>query len=123
MGWSRKNVLTVQLPLARTTAVQPSVAHPPEYDSLIRILMDAALQAHAGKGTTRHTLPGQHKPFENQQIMDIARNLGSNHYHLGQAIKKCMESVLLDDKRSIEELKGAIVYIAAAILFIERAGK
>jgi hypothetical protein len=86
------------------------------YRDLIRILNEAVEQAAHGKGKERHACD---RPFDRQPIMEIQRLLGSNHFALGQAIKKAQESTRLPKERAKHELIGAIVYLSAAILHLE----
>lgn len=89
------------------------------YEDLTRILDEALEQATSGKGKERHA---GGKPFDKQPIMEIARMTGLA-YQTGQAMKKIQEShTLLEIKgkeAAINELRGAIIYLAAAIKTIE----
>ena len=89
------------------------------YEDLTRILNEALEQATSGKGKERHA---GGKPFDKQPIMEIARMTGLA-YQTGQAMKKIQEShTLLEIKgkeAAINELRGAIIYLAAAIKTIE----
>ena len=89
------------------------------YEDLTRILDEALQQATSGKGKERHA---GNKPFNKQPIMEIARMTGLA-YQTGQAMKKIQEShTLLEIKgkeAAINELRGAIIYLAAAIKTIE----
>ena len=95
--------------------------HPPveniddPYGSLWRVYELAHDQAANGKGRERHADAGE--PFERQKICEITRRLGAG-YPLGQAIKKIYESERLDSDAAIQELLGAINYIAAAVIII-----
>ncbi len=87
-----------------------------EYASL-RAVFDAAVeQASGGKGKERHAVEGEH--FEDQKIVEIGARLGSNHFELGQAVKKCYESVRMKPGAARRELLGALNYVAAAILML-----
>jgi hypothetical protein len=88
----------------------------PGYGKLAITLQDALNQAQAGKGMERH---GTQEPFE-KQITMLIEGLGVG-FQLGQAIKKVTESVRLDKDRSINELLGAITYIAAHIIFLKES--
>jgi hypothetical protein len=88
------------------------------YSELWRVLTLAAKQAAMGKGRERHGRAGV--PFEQQDIVTIGEALGSNHFELGQALKKARESARLPPARAIVELLGAINYLAAAVLLLER---
>lgn len=83
------------------------------YKSLYDILGDAFLQACDGKGKERHAKPSE--PFEKQKICEITRRVGLG-YPLGQAIKKAEESLRLQPEAGVQELLGAINYLAAAII-------
>lgn len=96
-----------------------------DYIALERVLRDALKQASHGKGNDRHYMGER---FEDQKIMVIARWVsgGLAAGPLQQAIKKCAESVAIEKfdrfngiHRAIDELRGAINYIAAAILILE----
>lgn len=89
------------------------------YATLERILSEAAKQASEGKGKARHAVDGE--PFEQQQIIEISKRL-QGHIAAGplfQATKKIYESGRLPKAAAVEELKGAIVYIAAAIYLLD----
>ena len=83
------------------------------YDSLSGVLLEALAQAQTGKGFKRHA---NGRPFENQPMLEISRQLGSNHFCLGQAMKKIQESTRMDPADAEHELKGAICYLGGAIL-------
>jgi len=89
---------------------------PINYLRLHEILMDAFAQAAVGKGAERH---GQDKPFEQQPIQLISQMVGSNAGLIYQVCKKSQESLRLSKEPAIRELHGAIVYAAAAILYLE----
>ena len=91
----------------------------PEYIELARVLGLALEQAQSGKGKERHARPGQR--LEDQLIVQLGLELGSNHYELGQACKKALESARLPRERAVPELLGAINYLAAAVLVLERS--
>lgn len=88
------------------------------YASLRRVYAAAVEQASAGKGKERHALGEE--AFEDQQIIEIGRRLGSNHFELGQAVKKAYESARLPRERAKAELLGAMNYLAAAYLLLEK---
>jgi hypothetical protein len=90
------------------------------YDSLARVLDEALAQAQHGKGAERHAVPGE--PFVDQQIVRICEWLGHGGvaFAVGQAVKKAIESSRLPDERARAELLGAINYLAAAVLVIDR---
>jgi hypothetical protein len=84
------------------------------YDSLSIVLMEAFNQAAYGKGKERHA---SGDPYEQQPCCSIARKVGVG-FPLGQAMKKIEESLRLEGERGINELLGAINYIAAAIIVL-----
>lgn len=89
----------------------------PGYESLAAVL-DAALdQAQHGKGADRHA---SGEPFEQQPIVAICEALGGD-FAVGQAIKKRHEARRLPPDRAKAELLGAIVYLAAAVIVIDKA--
>ena len=89
------------------------------YHDLANMLNRALEQAAFGKGEERHA---GGRPFHEQPIMHIQRMVGHG-YARGQAIKKLEEAQTLLESRGREpaqaELLGAIVYAAAACLYIE----
>lgn len=88
----------------------------PGYESLHRVLMDALDQAQRGKGKERHA---NDLPFDQQPLMVETRKFGLGG-PLFQASKKTQEAAGLPSAdRMIAELRGAINYLAAAILFLE----
>lgn len=89
----------------------------PNYAGLNRVLNAALLQAASGKGQERHN--PQKLSFERQHIVDAGLELHSNHFALGQALKKIKESASLKPQQAVHELLGAINYIAAAIITLE----
>lgn len=88
--------------------------HP--YTSLFDVLDRALSQAVTGKGAERH---GNGLPFEEQPMQTICTMLGTNHFALGQAIKKIVESSKMDKDKAVHELLGAINYVAGAIVWLE----
>jgi ADP-ribosylglycohydrolase len=87
-----------------------------KYQSLREVLARAIRQVSEGKGNIRHAT-GQ--DYTDQPIMRIQEMVGTG-FALGQAVKKIQESTRLTHNDSIEELLGAINYIAAAIIYKER---
>jgi hypothetical protein len=91
-----------------------------EYESLMRVLLQALLQAQEGKGRERHS--NVDEAFEDQLICSIGRKVG-NGYELGQAIKKIVESqrllIIKGKEAAITELLGAINYTAAGVILYE----
>lgn len=90
----------------------------PVYGSLARVLQRAFDQAASGKGKERHAKEGER--FEDQVIMEGARRFGTGAL-LFQAYKKAEESQRLPTDRAINELLGAIVYLAAAVVHREES--
>lgn len=101
------------------TALAASVL--PGYEPLAEILQTALDQAQAGKGKERHA---NGREFDRQPIMEIGRMVGLG-YPTGQAKKKIQEAVGMFNRgeadRAVNELLGAIIYSAAAILLIREA--
>ena len=91
----------------------------PGYESLGRILQTAYDQSAKGKGKKRHA---NNKPFEKQPIMAIGGMVGVGG-HTYQVCKKAQEATSMVAREeydaAIAELRGVIVYAAAAILLIE----
>lgn len=85
------------------------------YRSLAEVLGEALSQAEHGKGAERHSFG---EPFEDQKICQIARWVGIGA-PLGQAIKKAVEAERLPRDAAIQELLGAINYLAAAIIVLK----
>lgn len=78
-------------------------------------LMRAYKMVAEGKGQQRH---GAGRAWNDQPIITISRTVGSG-FALGQAMKKLEESTRMDDTAAVQELLGAIGYIAAAVQIIE----
>jgi hypothetical protein len=93
-----------------------SVFVKPEYSDLFEVLREALEEAQEGKGAVRH---GNGLPFSDQHVMTITRAVGLG-FPLGQAMKKIQESQRMDPDAAKRELLGAINYLAAAILFLEK---
>lgn len=90
------------------------------YTSLEEVLRLAYAQATEGKGRDRHARDG--RSFTNQPILTITREVGYG-FPAGQAIKKLTEAAGMMDREAYEhamqECLGAIVYAAAAYMYIE----
>lgn len=82
------------------------------YEVLANVLERAYSQAAKGKGAERHA---QGEPFQNQVMQDGARRFGIGSL-LFQAFKKSEESQRLPTDRAVNELLGAIVYLAGAVI-------
>jgi len=89
------------------------------YSGLNQIFKDAYNQAANGKGKSRHA--ENNEKYEQQVACEVGRRLSSNKAAgpLFQAVKKIYESGRLDKDAAIEELLGAINYIAAAIIVLK----
>lgn len=85
------------------------------YEPLAEVLQMALDQAQAGKGKDRHACD---KPFLNQPMMTISRMTGTGG-PIYQACKKGQESMRLPTDRAIDELLGAINYLAGAVLILK----
>jgi len=85
------------------------------YESLSEVLNCAYEQAAYGKGKERHA---ENESYEEQPIMWIEKYFKS--YQLGQAVKKMHESQRLSKEMAVQELLGAINYIAAKIIFLNK---
>lgn len=91
----------------------------PGYETLASVMDDAIAQAQTGKGKERHA--GYGEAFEDQQIVQLGEWMGeSTVFAIGQACKKALESTRLDDESARRELLGAINYLAAAVIVIDR---
>jgi len=99
------------------TTVEELFGTVPGYESLANVLARAYQQSSVGKGNIRHAQRGE--PFVDQVIMDGAKRFGTGAL-IFQAYKKAEESQRLDPERGVNELLGAIVYLAAAVLDRER---
>ena len=86
----------------------------PGYGDLTQVLLDALEQATAGKGKERHA---RGRPFSEQPIIAISRLLGTTDGLAYQAVKKIQESQNMDPDACEQELLGAIIYIAAAVVY------
>lgn len=88
------------------------------YELLAAVLQRAFNQAAHGKGKERHAQHGER--FEDQMMQDMARRFGVGAL-LSQAFKKSEESQRLPPGRDTNELLGAIVYLAGAVIALERS--
>ena len=87
---------------------------PSKYQSLKSVFDEAMKQASEGKGKERHA--DDCSPFEKQTICWIERQ--GLDFARGQAVKKIVESMRLEPRAAIEELLGAMNYIAACVIVI-----
>lgn len=86
------------------------------YEPLADVLNRAFEQAAFGKGKERHA---QGEPFVEQVMQQGADRFGVGAL-LFQAFKKSEESQRLPHDRAIAELLGSIVYLAGAVVALER---
>ena len=87
------------------------------YGRLAKVYLDCYDDAAIGKGEIRH---GDDRPFE-EQISSIITRLVGLGYPFGQALKKHDEHKKLELEAAIKELRGAINYLAVAIIHLEDA--
>ena len=92
--------------------------HDLEYLSLWSTLQDAWSQAAFGKGKDRHQKNDE--PFEDQPICMFARRVGIG-FPLGQAMKKIDEAARMEPEAAVNELFGAINYLAAAVIVLRES--
>lgn len=89
-----------------------------DYEPLREVLSRALEQAAKGKGRERHA---NNKPILEQPNQTTSDTLNTYAGLVFQAHKKSAESLNLDEPdRKINELLGAINYLAFAVLWIER---
>lgn len=88
------------------------------YETLMSVLMDAYEQATSGKGDQRH---GASQPFEKQDMQRII-TATSIDFAIGQAMKKMLEArrLVYHHNPRRNELLGAIVYLAGAIVALDK---
>lgn len=92
-----------------------------DYLPLLRTFLGALEQAAYGKGRERHA---NDLPFIEQPILTMAHMLDSDAGLAQQVIKKTVEARSLPTKQArINELRGALVYAAAMVLFEEMYGR
>ena len=90
----------------------------PGYETLASVLDEALEQAQGGKGKERHATAGEScAPKHN---LPIGAWRDSTAFAIGQACKKSIESSRLPSDRARRELLGAINYLAAAVIQIDR---
>ena len=89
------------------------------YHGLFAVLADALDQAQQGKGHERHA---QDKPFEDQPMQKLIE-LHGRGFAYGQAGKKAQESERLAYEAARRELLGAIVYIAGAVINLDKENR
>lgn len=88
----------------------------PGYETLANVLQRAYNQAAVGKGIERHAAGGE--PFH-EQVMQIGAAKFGVGALLFQAFKKSEESQRLEHDRAVNELLGAINYLAGAVVALE----
>jgi hypothetical protein len=93
---------------------------PDAYDVLWNTLKKAYDQSTNGKGRIRHN--PEDLPFTEQKIMQLTRMLGAGG-PIYQVCKKSTEAAHMADKGQVDvakaELLGAIVYAAAAYIYLD----
>jgi hypothetical protein len=83
------------------------------YEPLANTLIQALNQSQYGKGKQCHA---NGLPFLQQPIMTRAREVGEGGLAF-QSMKKILEAFhCKDDSRAVEDMLGAIVYVAAQVL-------
>lgn len=88
----------------------------PGYETLATVLDNALYQAQSGKGEERHA---NSLPFDQQPMQRLIQSYGVG-FALGQAAKKGEEAQGLQPGHDIAELLGAIVYLAGAIVHLQK---
>jgi len=86
------------------------------YECLAAVLADAYDQAAIGKGAERHA---DGRAFDEQPMQQLIDLYGPG-FALGQAAKKAQESQRMKPDAARRELLGAIVYLAGAIVSLDR---
>lgn len=89
------------------------------YSSLADVLVSAYEQAKHGKGMERHA---SDDAFEDQIIVQIQDMVGGG-FARGQAIKKIKESGRLATEPAVREILGAINYLAAYVIWLQKQPK
>ena len=89
----------------------------PGYETLRKVLDDAYDQAARGKGVQRHGQGGL--PFDKQPMQHLIADHGLG-FATGQAAKKSGEALGMGRDAARRELLGAIVYLAGAIVWMDR---
>ena len=111
----RESALRGVVPTAPTAPATPA-----GYESLSDVLDRAFVQAAVTKGAERHA---NSRPFDDQPMQHIARRRGVG-FILGQADKKSEEAQGMlsrgEREKAVHELLGAIVYLAGAVIHIEK---
>lgn len=92
------------------------------YLPLREVLQEAHDQAANGKGAERHA---DGRPFNEQPIFAISGLSGvGGGFLVGQAVKKANEAMGMAQRGQIDaakrDLLGAIVYLAATVIYLEK---
>jgi hypothetical protein len=88
-----------------------------KYLVLRDVLERAYRHAAVGKGRERHSVG---EPFDEQPIVVLGKWMGgTTGFNVGQACKKSIESMRLPRERAVDELLGAINYLAGAVVILE----
>ena len=111
LGWTFDGQAWVEQHVIELVAPTPTMQEP-GYELLAYVLERAYNQAALGKGKERHA---NGEPFDEQVMQDGARRFGVGAL-LFQAFKKSEESQRLPLDRGVNELLGAIVYLAGAVI-------
>ncbi len=91
----------------------------PNYDKLMDVMMEAFNQARHGKGNAVH---GTGLHFEDQDMLAVMDRVGKD-FALGQAIKKITEGRRKNMLDARKEFLGAMVYVAGAIIWMDKRVK
>lgn len=105
-----------QIEMFNEPALTVNDMHITGYETLADVLQRAYNQAAVGKGVERHSADGE--PFHEQVMQIGAAKFGVGSL-LFQAFKKSEESQRLPHDRAINELLGAINYLAGAVIALE----
>lgn len=111
LGWTFDGQAWTEQPRIELATPTPTMQEP-GYELLADVLERAYNQAALGKGKERHA---NGEPFDEQVMQDGARRFGVGAL-LFQAFKKSEESQRLPLDRGVNELLGAIVYLAGAVI-------
>ena len=111
LGWTFDGQAWVEQSRIELVTPTPTMQEP-GYELLAYVLERAYNQAALGKGKERHA---NGEPFDEQVMQDGARRFGVGAL-LFQAFKKSEESQRLPLDRGVNELLGAIVYLAGAVI-------
>ena len=89
----------------------------PGYEDLAAVLQQALDHAQHGKGKERHNT--HDAPFRGQHMLTECDAQGGIGFTIGQARKKAVEALHLPTReRQINELLGAINYLAGAVIWL-----